>query len=289
VAIVTPFKNDKSIDFEGIKRLVEHLVTNGVDYLVLQGTTGESVTLTKEEKIAVLNAVIETVDLRIPLVLGLGGNNTQLILDSFDSFDFRNIAGILSVSPYYNKPTQEGIYQHYKAIGEASPVPVVLYNVPGRTGSNITAETTLRLAHDIPGIVAIKEASGDLDQIGKIIKERPESFLVISGDDALTLPIIALGGDGVISVTANAFPKEFSNLVNEALSGNYKRAREIHYELTDIIKLLFTEGNPGGVKAALKILNICEDYLRLPLVNVGSSLYEELKKAISSRLEAYAV
>lgn len=289
MAIVTPFKNDKSIDFEGIKRLVEHLVTNGVDYLVLQGTTGESVTLTKEEKIAVLNAVIETVDLRIPLVLGLGGNNTQLILDSFDSFDFRNIAGILSVSPYYNKPTQEGIYQHYKAIGEASPVPVVLYNVPGRTGSNITAETTLRLAHDIPGIVAIKEASGDLDQIGKIIKERPESFLVISGDDALTLPIIALGGDGVISVTANAFPKEFSNLVNEALSGNYKRAREIHYELTDIIKLLFTEGNPGGVKAALKILNICEDYLRLPLVNVGSSLYEELKKAISSRLEAYAV
>ncbi|MBA3901146.1 MAG: 4-hydroxy-tetrahydrodipicolinate synthase, partial [Bacteroidetes bacterium] len=219
VAIVTPFHKDGSVDFNALGKLVEHLITGGVEYLVVLGTTGESVTLNKNEKVAVVNHVVETADKRVPIVMGLGGSNTQEILHSMADFDFDGIEAILSVSPYYSKPIQEGIFQHYKMIAGASPVPVILYNVPGRTGSNVTAETTLRLA-EVPNIIGIKEASGNLEQMMHIIKNRPKGFLVISGDDSLTMPLIASGGDGVISVVANAYPKLYSDMVRSSLKGN---------------------------------------------------------------------
>jgi 4-hydroxy-tetrahydrodipicolinate synthase len=279
VAIVTPFHKDGSVDFNALGKLVEHLISGGVDYLVVLGTTGESVTLNKNEKIAVVNHVVESVDKRVPVVLGLGGNHTQEILHSISSFDFDGIEAILSVSPYYNKPIQEGIYQHYKMIAGASPVPVILYNVPGRTGSNMTAETSLRLAQ-VPNILGIKEASGNLEQMMHIINNRPEGFLVISGDDALTLPLIASGGDGVISVVANAYPKIYSDMVNDALKGDFAAARKGHYKLLDITGMLFAEGNPGGIKAAMKVLGIMQDYMRLPLVNISQGLFEKIEKEV---------
>jgi 4-hydroxy-tetrahydrodipicolinate synthase len=279
VAIVTPFHKDGSVDFNALGKLVEHLISGGVDYLVVLGTTGESVTLNKNEKIAVVNHVVESVDKRVPVVLGLGGNHTQEILHSLSSFDFDGIEAILSVSPYYNKPIQEGIYQHYKMIAGASPVPVILYNVPGRTGSNMTAETSLRLAQ-VPNILGIKEASGNLEQMMHIINNRPEGFLVISGDDALTLPLIASGGDGVISVVANAYPKIYSDMVNDALKGDFAAARKGHYKLLDITGMLFAEGNPGGIKAAMKVLGIMQDYMRLPLVNISQGLFEKIEKEV---------
>ncbi|MBL7888661.1 MAG: 4-hydroxy-tetrahydrodipicolinate synthase [Bacteroidia bacterium] len=271
VAIVTPFKKDGSIDFNSLAKLVNFIIKGGVEYVVVLGTTGESVTLSKEEKELVVNFVVKTVNKRVPVVLGLGGNNTMEIVKSLKKDSFKGIDAILSVSPYYNKPNQRGIYQHYKAIAQASPLPIILYNVPGRTSSNMTAETTLQLAKDFKNIIAIKEASGNLEQCMKIIKHRPKDFLVISGDDMLTLPIIASGGDGVISVVANAFPKDYSEMTRQILKGNVKEAQKLHYKLTDIIEQLFADGNPGGIKAVLNLLKVCPDNLRLPLVNVNKA------------------
>src|ERR1035437_889208 len=283
VAIVTPFYKDNSIDYKSLGKLVDDVINGGGEYIVELGTTGESVTLTKEEKRSVVAHVIESSDNRVPLVLGLGGNNTQEILNSLShSSDFNHISAILSVSPYYNKPNQRGIYQHYKVIAEASPVPVILYNVPGRTNSNITAETTLKLANDFKNIIAIKEASGNLEQCMKIIKNKPNGFLVISGDDMLTLPMIACGADGVISVVANAFPKDFSEMTRQILAGNVKEAQKLHYKLTDITEQLFADGNPSGVKAALELFNITSANLRLPLVRVNKATQNLLAELIET-------
>ncbi|MCB2195983.1 MAG: 4-hydroxy-tetrahydrodipicolinate synthase [Bacteroidetes bacterium] len=280
VAIITPFKKDLSIDFEGLEKQIEHLIANGINYLVVLGTTGESVTQTEDEKKQLVAFIKEKVDNRIPIVLGVGGNNTQAVVDQIQKTDFDQIDAILSVAPYYNKPSQEGLYQHFKAIAEACPVDVILYNVPGRTGSNIKAETTLRLAHDFKNIVAVKEASGDFSQAMYIIKDKPEDFIVISGEDALTLPLMATGVSGVISVVANAFPKEFSSMVQFALNNDFAEAEKIHYRLLELIDNLFIEGNPAGIKAALEILGIIENNLRLPLVKVSNKTYEKIDELI---------
>ena len=282
VAIVTPFSNkDNTIDYKSLGKLVDFIIKGGVEYIVVLGTTGESVTLSKEEKQSVVTHVIENVDKRVPIVLGLGGNNTQEILNSFKkSSDFNHIDAILSVSPYYNKPNQRGIYQHYKAISEETPVPVILYNVPGRTSSNVAAETTLKLADEFKNIIAIKEASGNLEQCMKIIKNKPKDFLVISGDDMLTLPMIASGADGVISVVANAYPKDFSEMTRQILAGNVKEAQRLHYKLTDIIEQLFADGNPAGVKAVLEMMKICSSNVRLPLVKVNKATQNALTEMV---------
>ncbi len=268
VALVTPFHKDGSIDFKAFRKLIDRAIDGGVEYLVPLGTTGESVTLTKDEKRAVLDIVIEVNEDRVPVVLGLGGNNTQEILHNMEDIDFSGIDAILSVSPYYNRPSQRGIYQHYKLIANSAPVPVILYNVPARTGSNMDADTTLELAHDIKNIIGIKEASGNVEKAMKIIKGKPKDFLVISGDDALALPLIACGGDGVISVYANAVPKDFSEMVRSALEGNFEKARKLHYKHIDMIHSIFVDGNPAGVKGLLSVMNICSEFLRLPLVHV---------------------
>jgi 4-hydroxy-tetrahydrodipicolinate synthase len=281
VAIVTPFKNKGSVDFDGLKKLINHLIKGGVEYLVVMGTTGESVTLGKDEKRQVIDFVVKETKKRVPLVLGVGGNYTDEIVSQIKKVDTSSFSAILSVSPYYNKPSQEGIYQHYKAISKASKLPIILYNVPGRTSSNITWETTIRLAKDFKNIIAIKEASGNLEQIMKLIKYRPKGFLVISGDDNLTLPILGCGGDGVISVVANAFPKNFSEMVRQGLKGNFEKARALHYPLIDITDQLFADGNPGGIKYALSLLKICDTNLRLPLVEPNDKVKQKLKELIS--------
>ncbi len=280
VAIVTPFRKDRSIDFKSLEKLLEHIIKNGVDYIVALGTTGESATISKDEKQAVINYVIEVVDGRVPIVAGMGGNNTQELINCINDTDFKNIDAILSVAPYYNKPSQLGIYEHFKAIASACPVPVIIYNVPGRTSSNISAETAVRLAREVKGIVAVKEASGNLAQIMNIIKNKPRSFQVISGDDALTLPIIAVGGAGVISVAANAYPREVSDMVNHALKSDMSKAGEIHYRLMEFVDALFEEGNPSGIKAALEILKICPGNVRLPLLQVGEAHYRKMSDII---------
>ncbi|MEO6883443.1 MAG: 4-hydroxy-tetrahydrodipicolinate synthase [Bacteroidia bacterium] len=280
VAIVTPFTKEKKIDFKALEKLILHLINGKVEYLVVLGTTGESATLSTAEKQEVVNFVVEFTNKRLPIVLGMGGNNTMEIVEQIKKQNFKGIEAILSVAPYYNKPNQTGFFQHYKAIAAASPVPVILYNVPGRTASNITAETTLKLANEIKNIIAIKEASGNLEQCMKIIQHKPKNFLVISGDDMLTLPIIACGGDGVISVVANAFPKDFAEMTRQALAGNMEKARKLHYKLTGIITLLFTDGNPAGIKAALELLGIGKQNLRLPLVNVNKQVEKELTDLI---------
>jgi 4-hydroxy-tetrahydrodipicolinate synthase len=280
VAIVTPFRNDSSIDFKSLEKLVEYIISGGVDYVVVLGTTGESVTLSKDEKKAVINFVTDIVDKRIPVVYGMGGNNTQEILHAINANDNDTIDAILSVSPYYNKPSQTGIYLHFKAIASASPVPVIIYNVPGRTGSNISAEITLKLANDCKNIVAIKEASGNFAQIMQIIKRKPKNFQVISGDDALTLPMIALGASGVISVVANAYPKEFSTMVNHALKGETAKAATLHYHLLEIIEALFEEGSPSGIKAVLEIMKIAHNNVRLPLAPVSEKHYAKLDSLV---------
>ncbi len=280
VAIVTPFRKDSSIDFLSLEKLINHLLNNGVDYLVVLGTTGEAATLNYDEKKAVLNFVIDTVNKKVPIVAGFGGNNTSEIVSSIKHYNFNGIDAILSVAPYYNKPGQKGLYNHYKAIATASSLPVILYNVPGRTSVNISAETTLKLATDFKNIVAVKEASGDLEQIMQILKNKPNDFMVISGDDLLTLPLISMGIHGVISVTANAFPKEYSSLINFALNGKFKDAMNIQNNLLDIMQTLFVEGNPAGVKAALRILDIVPDNLRLPLNTVSKSTFNKLSKLI---------
>jgi len=280
VAIITPFRKDGSVDFKSLEKLTEHIIKGKAEFIVVLGTTGESATLSKDEKAAVTTHILDVVEKRVPVVLGIGGNNTAEIVHTLQNKDLSKITAILSVSPYYNKPSQEGIYQHYKAVADASPLPVILYNVPGRTSSNITAETTLRLANDFENIAAIKEASGNMGQIMHIIKRRPKDFLVISGDDLITLPILASGGNGVISVIANAWPKDFSEMTRQALKGNFAEARRLHYKLTDITDLVFADGNPGGIKAALEIMGICSNCLRLPLVPVNKKVYAALQEEI---------
>ena len=282
VALVTPFKKEGEVDYSALEKLVEFQIQNGVNYLVVQGTTGESVTLTDQEKISVLEFVIEINKERLPIVLGIGGNNTNSVIEQINQFSNYKIDGILSVSPYYNKPSQEGIYAHYMALSKASSLPIILYNVPGRTSSNISPDTTLKLANECENIVAIKEASGDLEQIMQIILNKPDGFLVISGDDALTLPHLAIGGDGVISVVANAFPKRFSTMVSSILKGDLDLAKQKHYELFEIIKYLFADGNPGGIKYVLKLINICEDNMRLPLVNINEKTANKLYELVAS-------
>ena len=281
VALVTPFAENGKVDYNGLEKLVEFQISNGVNYLVVQGTTGESVTLNDEEKVAVLEYIVEINAKRLPILLGLGGNNTAEITEKIKYFSSYEIDGFLSVSPYYNKPSQNGIYQHFKEISLSSSLPIILYNVPGRTSSNISSGTTLRLANDFSNIVGIKEASGNLEQIMMIISNKPENFLVISGDDALTLPHISVGGDGVISVIANAFPKRFSSMVQEALNSNLDIAREKHYELLEIIHYLFIEGNPAGIKYLLKLINICSDCVRLPLVNISKNTAKKIYELVA--------
>ena len=281
VALITPFTPEGAIDHAALAKVVEHQVTNGLDYLVVMGTTGESATLTAQERREVLDRCVALVRSRVPIVFGIGGNNTAAVVEQLRTLAPEGVDAILSVSPYYNKPTQEGIYQHYKALAEVSPRPIILYNVPGRTMSNITAETTLRLARDFRNIIGIKEASGNLDQIGLILKHRPKDFLVISGDDALTLPILAMGGDGVVSVVGNALPAEFSRLVHAAMDGDMATAREEHLRLIELIALLFVEGNPGGIKEAMKALGLCGNHLRLPLVPVSKATADKLRAALA--------
>lgn len=278
VAIVTPFTNKGEVDFPSLTKLVEHLVKGRVEYIVVLGTTGESATLTKEEKQKVISHIVKVNKKRVPLVLGVGGNNTAEVVHSLKKDDLSDFSAILSVSPYYNKPSQEGIYQHYKAIAKASPLPIILYNVPGRTSSNMAWDTTIRLAKEFKNIVAIKEASGNLEQCMKIIKHRPDNFLIISGDDNLTLPMIAAGADGVISVVANAYPKDFSDMVRHALIHDLKTAQKLHYKLLEITEQLFADGNPGGIKQVLSFKNICKSNVRLPLVEPNDNVKAKLKK-----------
>jgi 4-hydroxy-tetrahydrodipicolinate synthase len=280
VALVTPFNTDGSVDFDGLKNVINHTIKGGVDYLVSLGTTGETATLTADEKKAIWEFTAETNNRRVPLVAGIGGNNTKEVTDQLKHFEVANYDAVLSVSPYYNKPTQEGIYQHYKAIAEASTLPVILYNVPGRTGSNVAAETTLRLAHDFKNIIAVKEASANFDQFNRIIRDKPEDFLFISGDDPITLPMIAMGAVGVISVVGNALPAIFSTMVRMCLSGNFIEAQPLHYSMTEITGQFFAEGNPAGVKAALKMLGVCGDSVRLPLVNISKETEENISREL---------
>ncbi len=276
IAIVTPFLADGTIDWENYKKLIEFWIKGKVEYLVVLGTTGESATVQGEEKQALFSFVKETVNGRVPIVAGIGGNDTKEVIEGFKTFDLQGYDAILSVAPYYNKPNQEGLFQHYKAIGEAAPLPVMMYNVPARTGQNITAETQLRIAKECKNIFATKEASGNLDQIGQIIKNKPEDFLVISGDDGLTLPMIALGAVGVTSVVANAYPKGFSDMVRLALAGQLEEARTLHYRYTDIIQSMFAEGSPSGVKAYLDQMELCGNYFRQPVWQVSDKLYQKI-------------
>lgn len=282
VALVTPFKADKTIDFEAFANLLEYQIQGGVDYLVVLGTTSENPTLEPEERVQVRQFVAERVAGRVPLVLGIGGNNTAAVVRELQTTNLSAYSAILSVVPYYNKPSQEGIYQHYAAVANASPLPVILYNVPGRTGVNMTAETTLRLAADFENIVGIKEASGNMVQVDEIIKHKTSDFMVISGDDAVTFPLITLGAVGVISVIGNAFPREFSRMVRLALSGDYEAARTIHHRFNDLFGLLFVDGNPAGVKCVLSIMGLCENELRLPLVPTRITTLEKIHSVLNS-------
>jgi len=277
VALVTPFKKDFSVDVEALARIVNYQIENGINYLVILGTTAENATLNQEEKELVIDTVVSTNKGRLPLVLGVGGNNTQKIIEELKTRDFSNFVAILSVSPYYNKPTQEGIYQHFKAIANASPVPVILYNVPGRTGSNVLPSTVLRLANDFKNVVAIKEAAGDLVQAMSIIKDKPKDFLVISGDDMIALPMVLAGGSGVISVIGQGFPKQFSDLIQLGLDRKVDEAYKLHYNLSDSIDMIFEQGNPGGIKEVLKSLGISDNCMRLPLVNVNLDLANRIE------------
>ena len=266
IALVTPFKEDGSVDYQSLKRLVEYQLSNGADFLCILATTGETPTLTVEEKQTIKEMIVSLVQGRIPILMGCGGNNTAAIVEELKTRDFQGIDGILSVCPYYNKPSQEGLYQHFKAIANATSLPMVLYNVPGRTGVNMTAATTVRLANDCENIIAIKEASGNLEQVDEIIKNKPNKFDVISGDDSLTFPMVSCGAVGVISVIGNALPKEFSKMIRLQMKGEYEPARKIHHRFIDLFSLLFVDGNPAGVKAMLSEMGFIENVLRLPLV-----------------------
>ncbi len=277
VALITPFrKQQETVDFTKLEALIENIITNGVDYIVALGTTSEAATMTESERSAVQAFIVETVAGRCPIMLGLGGNNTLNVTDTINRICFDGISGILSVTPYYNKPNQRGLLQHYRNVAEASPVPVIMYNVPGRTGVNLSAETTLALASECPNIIGIKEASGNMQQIMEILRNRPEGFRVISGDDSLTYPMMALGADGVISVIANALPKETSSMVHLALKGDFKKAQPLHYRMLPLMNAIFDEGNPTGIKALLELQGMITNVLRLPLVKASKPLSNKL-------------
>ncbi len=280
VALITPFQEDGSVDYKALIRLVEYQLDNGADFLCILATTGETPTLTSAEKAKIKEIIVNTVNGRIPILMGCGGNNTASVVEELHHGDFKGIDGVLSVCPYYNKPSQEGLYQHFKAIAEATKLPVVLYNVPGRTGVNLKAETTVRLARDCSNIVAIKEASGNLEQVDEIIKNKPRSFDVISGDDALTFPMVSCGAVGVISVIGNALPKEFSKMLRLQMRGDYEGARKIHHRFTDLFALLFVDGNPAGVKAMLHEMGYIENVLRLPLVPTRISTLQRMSELL---------
>ena len=282
VALITPFKQDKSVDFPALARLLEYIIQNKADYIVVLGTTAETATLTEDEKKAVKEFVIERVNRRVPLVLGVGGNNTKALTDYLKENDLSAFNAILSVVPYYNKPSQEGLYRHFMAIAEASPLPVVLYNVPGRTGVNMKPETTVRLANDSKNIVAIKEASGNLEQVDEIIKNKPSDFDVLSGDDALTFSMVASGAAGAISVIGNALPKEFSRMIRLEFKGEYEPARKIHHSFTELYSLLFVDGNPAGVKALLHEMGFIENVLRLPLVPTRLTTLQKITRILKA-------
>ncbi len=281
VALITPFNEDGSIDFEALSRLLEYQLENGTDYIVALGTTAETPTLSKKEKADVVRFIVEKINGRIPVVMGVGGNNTAALADDLRTIDFTGISAVLSVTPYYNKPTQEGLFQHYCALSQASPLPIILYNVPGRTGVNMTAETTLRIARHCRNIIAVKEASGNLDQIKTIIDGAPEGFRVISGDDSFTNAVIEMGGIGVISVLGNAFPKEMGRLVHSALTGDAVNARNMDQDFRRFFHLIFVEGNPAGVKCILYLKGMVNNRLRLPLVPVSENTLQEIKKELS--------
>jgi 4-hydroxy-tetrahydrodipicolinate synthase len=276
VALITPFKKDYSVDVDALKAIVNFQIDNGIDYLVVLGTTAETATLSKVEKELVIKTIVDANDKRLPLVLGVGSNNTQEVIEELNTRDLSDFVAILSVSPYYNKPTQEGIYQHFKAIAEVSTIPVILYNVPGRTSSNVLPSTILRLANDFKNIVAVKEAAGDIVQAMKLIQNAPKDFLVISGDDMITLPMVLAGGSGVISVIAEGFPKQFSEMVHLGLNKRVEEAYKLHYLLADSIDMIFEQGNPAGIKEVFKSLGLAENTVRLPLVNVDEDLAKRL-------------
>lgn len=280
IALITPFCEDGSVDYKSLARLIEYQLDNGADFMCILATTGETPCLTKDEKQQIKDLVVSTVKGRVPILMGCGGNNTAAIIEELKTGDFHGIDGVLSVCPYYNKPSQEGLYQHFKAIAAATSLPVVLYNVPGRTGVNLKAETTVRLARDCENIVAIKEASGSLEQVDEIIKNKPADFAVISGDDALTFPMISCGAEGVISVIGNALPKEFSRMIRLEFKGEYEGARKIHHRFTELFSLLFVDGNPAGVKAMLHEMGFIENVLRLPLVPTRISTLQKMSEIL---------
>ena len=280
IALITPFCEDGSVDYKSLVRLIEYQLDNGADFFCILATTGETPCLTKDEKQKIKDLVVSTVKGRVPILMGCGGNNTAAVVEELKTGDFRGIDGVLSVCPYYNKPSQEGLYQHFKAIAAATSLPVVLYNVPGRTGVNLKAETTVRLARDCENIVAIKEASGSLEQVDEIIKNKPKDFAVISGDDALTFPMISCGAEGVISVIGNALPKEFSRMIRLEFKGEYEGARKIHHRFTELFSLLFVDGNPAGVKAMLHEMGFIENVLRLPLVPTRISTLQKMSEIL---------
>lgn len=282
VALVTPFTKDLKVDFEALQELVNFNIENGTNYLVINGTTGESATITKEEKQQIIDCIVKVNAKRVPLVLGIGGNNTATVVEELQTRDLSEIDGILSVAPYYSKPTQEGFYQHYKAIANATEKPIILYNVPGRTAKNMEASTTLRLAKDFKNIVAVKEAGNNQQQYYSLIKDKPEDFLIISGDDDLALGVTLAGGSGVISVIGQAFPAEFSKMIKLGLEGNNKEAFKIHYQLMDAIDLIFEENNPAGIKTVLQELQICENHVRLPLVSASSGLHSKIANYVKN-------
>lgn len=284
VAMVTPFDESGSVDYSALEKLIDHLILGKVNYIVLLGTTAESVVLTDAEKHELVRFAVDKVGGRVPLVMGVGGNNTATLANTLKTFDFTGIDGILSVTPYYNKPTQKGLEMHYRTLAAETNLPIILYNVPGRTGINMAAETTLRLAHDVPNIVAIKEASGNLNQQSYILRDRPANFLMISGDDGLAMPQMAMGFDGVISVVGNAFPSQFSQMLNLASQGDLQPAQALHYSLVEVIDNLFVEGNPAGVKAVLSLMGIIKNELRLPLVPVSDATYNKLSELIKGIL-----
>ncbi len=281
VAMVTPFTSSNEIDYPATGRLIEHLIQGGVNYLVVLGTTGESVVLSDKEKRQLVSYVVERNNGRLPVVMGVGGNNTMSLINTLKTFDFTGVDALLSVTPYYNKPTARGLELHYKALADSTPLPIILYNVPGRTGINMTAETTLKLAREVSNVIAVKEASGNLNQQSYLLRDKPKDFLVLSGDDGLTLPQLAMGFDGVISVVGNAFPKEFSTMVGLAMRGSIAEARAIHLKLIETIDTLFVEGNPAGVKAALAVKGIIENNIRLPLAPVSEGVYSKLIRLVA--------
>ena len=280
IALITPFKEDGSVDYDALIRLVDYQLNNGADFFCILATTGETPTLTREEKQKIKDLVVDYVQARVPILMGCGGNKTAAVVEELKTADFKGIDGVLSVCPYYNKPSQEGLYQHFKAIAAATQLPVVLYNVPGRTGVNLQAATTVRLARDCQNIVAIKEASGNLEQVDEIIKNKPADFDVISGDDSLTFPMVSCGAVGVISVIGNALPKEFSRMIRLQMRGEYDPARTIHHRFTDLFSLLFVDGNPAGVKAMLSEMGFIENVLRLPLVPMRISNMQRMSEIL---------